>query len=391
MIEMTPFLFAFFTSLLTAALIVVTRTSHGSVTSSSNETRAVQAAHFHPTPRIGGVALFIGLLAACFALDPERSTLLKSLVFAAIPVFVMGLIEDTYRHVSPRLRYLSAVLSTALAIYLLDVMIVSPDLIGLYWLFEFPAVCCVFTLFVVASYCHAFNLIDGLNGLATGVGLIASVGLGIVALQTGQQDIASICLVMFCALLGFLGFNFPHGKIFLGDSGAYLIGFVLTFSAIILLFRVPEVSAWSMFLIFFWPLADTLLAMSRRFASGRSIGLADKFHFHQLVMRSLEILVLGRGRRAISNPVATAVMMPMVAMPAAAGVLLWNNTLMSFLVLIFFGALFAMTFRLAFVLTSAKRTKTRAFAKSIAGRMGATRADTEKGDSEHANKEYGMR
>ena len=119
--------------------------------------------------------------------------------------------------------------------------------------------------------------------------------------------------------------NFPLGKIFLGDGGAYTLGHLLVWSAIILINRKTEICSFSILLIFFWPVADTGLAIWRRWKLGNPADRPDRLHFHQLAMRFLEIRFFGRDKRHIVNPVSTIVLVPMISVPQALGVFFWND------------------------------------------------------------------
>ena len=104
---------------------------------------------------------------------------------------------------------------------------------------------------------------------------------------------------MVAAVLGFMVLNFPLGKIFLGDGGAYALGHLLVWSAIILINYASDVSAFAILLIFFWPVADTGLAIWRRWKLGNPTDRPDRLHFHQLAMRFIEIRFFGRDRRKL--------------------------------------------------------------------------------------------
>ena len=121
--------------------------------------------------------------------------------------------------------------------------------------------------------------------------------------------------------------NFPFGKIFLGDGGAYALGHLLVWSAIILINQSPEISPFSILLIFFWPVADTGLAIWRRWKLGHPTDQPDRLHFHQLAMRFLEIRFFGKDKRRIVNPVSTLLLIPMISAPQFLGVLFWDNFL----------------------------------------------------------------
>ena len=163
----------------------------------------------------------------------------------------------------------------------------------------------LFTIFATVGVVNAFNLIDGLNGLSSYVTVSVAVSLSIVAFQAGNTQV-SIFLVLCVAVLGFMVLNFPMGKIFLGDGGAYALGHLLVWSAIILINNATDVSAFMILLIFFWPVADTGLATGVDGSWETQLIVPTDF-FHQLAMRFLEIRFFGRDRREVANPFATLI------------------------------------------------------------------------------------
>ena len=172
---------------------------------------------------------------------------------------------------------------------------------------------------------NAFNLIDGLNGLSSYVVISVAFSLSFIAFQAGNTQISIFLVLIVSSVLGFMILNFPLGKIFLGDGGAYTTGHLLVWSAIILINSISEISAFAILLIFFWPVADTGLAIWRRWRLGNPTDRPDRLHFHQLAMRFLEIRFVGRDSRGISNPLATLILIPMISAPQVLGVLFWDD------------------------------------------------------------------
>ena len=119
--------------------------------------------------------------------------------------------------------------------------------------------------------------------------------------------------------------NFPFGKIFLGDSGAYTLGHLLVWSAILLISNASNVSSFAILLVFFWPVADTGMAIWRRWKSGNPTDLPDRLHYHQLAMRLLEIRFFGKNKRHILNPLTTVLLVPLISVPQILGVVFWDN------------------------------------------------------------------
>lgn len=329
-------------SALICSILLLTKQFH--IRKDGSDSRAIQSAHVSPTPRIGGVAIGAGLLLSAFFVPADVKAMYILYLSSLAPVFIAGLAEDLGVDVSPRRRLMGAALSSLMAVVLLQTWVTNADVPGLNTLLAFAPFGILFTVFATTGVCNAFNLIDGINGLSAGTGVVVALGLAAMADVSGQPQLASICFVLVAALMGFLVFNFPWGKIFLGDAGAYSLGHALAWLAVILMFRSPDLSPWAVVLVFFWPLADTFFAIYRRRRSGRPTDQPDRLHFHQLVMRALEIKLLGRQNRKIANPLATLVLMPLVTAPVVFGVMLWDKPLLAFASVISFSGLFFGTY-----------------------------------------------
>lgn len=337
---------AFIVSLTTCAALVLTRGWHIHAVIRRDDLRAVQAAHHAPTPRLGGLALLAVLLFGVFILPPAARSGAALVLVALTPVFASGLAEDLGYRVPPSGRLFAAACSAAIMILAFDVWLMRLDVPILdAWMAWTPAAMAV-TIFCSTGVAHAFNLIDGVNGLAGVTGVVTALGLHLVAREAGLALHSELALIIAAAVAGFLVFNFPWGRIFLGDAGAYTLGHVLAWMGISLLFQVPDLSTWAVLLIFFWPVADTFLAIYRRSRSGRPAGQPDRLHFHQLVMRALEITRYGRKSRKLTNPLTTLMLLPMTVAPPLAGVAFWNDQAAAFAATVFFGVVFFATYAL---------------------------------------------
>jgi UDP-N-acetylmuramyl pentapeptide phosphotransferase/UDP-N-acetylglucosamine-1-phosphate transferase len=314
--------------------------------------RAVQSAHVVPTPRLGGVAVMIGLCTGFFFVPDAGQKIYGLLLLSALPVFVAGLLEDTGRDIAPRRRLLAAAVSSIFAILLLGVWLPRIGIPGADAVMGITAVAMLFTVFATTGICNAFNLIDGLNGLSAGTGIVTALALGAIAIFAGQAEIASTTFLLVAVLAGFLLFNYPFGKIFMGDAGAYSLGHMLAWVSVYLMATTPSLSPWAIVLVLFWPVADTFFAIYRRRRSGRATDQPDRLHYHQLVMRALEIFWFGRRKRYLTNPLATLILMPFIVAPAAAGVLLWDNGPMACVVTLGFAGLFVASYLLGMRLAS---------------------------------------
>ncbi len=254
-----------------------------------HESDKPQRFHDEPTPRIGGVGIFVASLASIF------SSFGLVVFFAAAVAFISGIAEDLTGRLSQRRRLIIQSIGAFIFV-----------LVGGYYLktigmgFEFPYIpAVVFTVFAVVGVTNSINIIDGLNGLAGGVSLFAFLSFATLSYMLKDTEVLFVCLSLAVATLGFLVFNFPRGKIFLGDGGAYFLGFMLAIIAVMLVARQGKVSAWFFLAVLIYPIWEVIFSIvRRRMASGKKAMGADKMHLHQVLMRSLRL----------SNPKAALVM-----------------------------------------------------------------------------------
>ena len=137
--------------------------------------------------------------------------------------------------------------------------------------------------------------------------------------------------------------NYPRGRIFLGDAGAYTLGFLLAVSLITLQSKHPEISAWSILLIIFWPFADLIHSVFRRWLRGRRSDRPDYLHLHHVIMRSIAIISGGRLSKQMANPIATSIILPIAALPVVLGLLNLQSNVKSMTLLFGFLVFFSLT------------------------------------------------
>ena len=316
--------------------------------------KAIQSAHDGVVPRLGGLAVLLTLVLFFFNLNSEFLTPFKlleldfgSVVFLMIsvfPIFFVGLIEDLGYSMDPFRRLLASIISGSFVIWFFEVWVQSVGLPLVDKFLSIGLIGIIFTLIAASGVVNAFNLIDGLNGLASFTGISTAIALSFIAFEVNQVEVLRFLFIFSACILGFMFLNFPSGKIFLGDAGAYTIGHFLVWTAIILVNHSSDVSPFAILLIFFWPVADTLLAIWRRLKRRKRADQPDRLHFHQIVMRFLEIRFLGRGKRNIANPMATVLLIPIILVPQLLGVIFWDSFIASVLGTICMGSLFFITY-----------------------------------------------
>lgn len=296
---------------------------------------AEQAMHKFSTPRTGGLAIISALTISLGLSGHSVGSDIAWALAAAAVVFFVGLKKDLFQDVSPMTRFLAIFASAGLALLMSSTIINRLDFLGEEYLLSFSALSILITLIWSAGTCHALNQINGLNGLSSGYTMIAAAALAYMAFEAGYHDIVLVSSTLIASILGFWVFNWPYGKIFLGASGAYALGHILAWLGIFMIARGPDVSPLAVFLIFFWPVADTVFTMVRRLIYRRTVSQPDRFHSHRIIVRVVAWLNEGRLKFGAVNSVSVLIVYSLMAIPAFLGVFFWNKPLQSSVALLF--------------------------------------------------------
>jgi UDP-N-acetylmuramyl pentapeptide phosphotransferase/UDP-N-acetylglucosamine-1-phosphate transferase len=243
-----------------------------------------QRFHISSVSRLGGVGVFVGFCISLLFWDGGLE-LGGGVLLCALPVFLVGVGEDLTGRISPRWRLGVAGGAALLGALWLGAVLSLP--FGGSWGVWHKVLSVVFTVLCVAGVTHSFNIIDGFNGLASGVGMIVLAALGWLALMFGDSALCNICWGMAAAVFGFFLLNYPGGKLFLGDGGAYVLGFTIAMCSVLLVVRHPEGSWFLPLLLVIYPVTETLFSMWRRLSRGQSAGEPDARHLHSLVHKRL--------------------------------------------------------------------------------------------------------
>jgi UDP-N-acetylmuramyl pentapeptide phosphotransferase/UDP-N-acetylglucosamine-1-phosphate transferase len=332
---------AFIASLLATLWVVRVSRSDGHAAHDS-DLSGPQKFHARPVPRIGGLGIVAGVLVGTVAMywyDRKANTLAQLLLACGLPCFLAGLAEDYTKRVSPRRRLFFTAVSAGLAVWGLQAVITHTAIPGLDTVVAVPLGAALVTTFVVTGVANSVNIIDGFNGLSSMCGVLILSALAYVAFQVDDAPVLLLSLAGIGALLGFFVCNFPAGLVFLGDGGAYFVGFYVAEVAILLLHRNPQVSPMCPLLACIYPVFETLFSMyRRRVLQDRSPGVPDGIHLHSLIYRRVVRWAAGprearslTRRNSMTSPYLWLLCMCAV-MPA---VLFWNNTtvLASFILL----------------------------------------------------------
>lgn len=320
-----PELLGLVVSLGVALTLVWTQHLHGHLSMDSQ--LGVQKFHTHPTPRVGGIAILLGACSAYFTgATGHFHGLLWSLLLAALPAFVFGLAEDLTKRVSVRTRLLATMASGLLGWAITGLAITDVNVPGVDYVLGYGLVAVLFTAFAVGGVANAINIIDGFNGLSGGTVIIALLGLVFISLQAQDPAVARLCILFVFVTLGFLVVNWPLGKLFLGDGGAYFLGFTLAWIAVLLLARNPEVSAWAPMLACGYPILEVGFSIWRRKKRHLSPGDADRLHLHSLVKRRVARKLLPHTSNTLRNSATGALMWLAALLPAWLATKYWAHT-----------------------------------------------------------------
>ena len=270
------FIYPFLISLIILIAIIVLSHKHTLFMDDVNQKKP-QNYHTDSTPRAGGIGIILGMF--FILLFPLGFKFILPLILA----FASGIFEDFHNSLSPRRRLFLQILAALSAIWFTDSVVTYLGL-GItmpYWVGIF------FSTFAIVGMMNAVNIIDGFNGLASGVILLILLSFAIISYEQNDMDMLYIVFTTAGATLAFFLLNFPRGKIFLGDGGAYMLGFAVAVIGIFLAGKYESVSPWYVLAIFIYPVWEVIFSIIRKLSIGLSPMQPDAYHFHMLVYRQI--------------------------------------------------------------------------------------------------------
>ncbi len=237
--------------------------------------------HDHPIPRMGGLAIFFGFMVAVLMLVP-MDTPRQGMLLGAVVIVVLGVLDDKFAlKAGPKfVVQIIAALITVLAGNRIDVLS-NPNFFSdnPYW--SLGVLSIPFTVIWIVAVTNAVNLIDGLDGLACGVSTISASSMLIIALIVTETDVAVIMAALAGACIGFLPYNFNPAKIFMGDTGATFLGFIMAVMSVQGMFKMAGIISFVVpFLVLGLPIFDVSFAVIRRVSHGQNPMKPDRGHVH---------------------------------------------------------------------------------------------------------------
>src|SRR5690625_815091 len=238
--------------------------------------------HTDPVPTLGGLAIFISFLFGLLILQPFSNYHLP-IILGALIIVVLGLIDDLY-DLSPKIKFIVQILVALLVVYWggLQVEFINLPFGGQV---QFGLLSSIVTIFWIVGVTNAMNLIDELDGLASGVSSIALLTIAGMAMVMGDVYVSTIALILFFSTVGFLRYNFYPAKIFMGDTGALFLGYMISVLSLLGFKNITLISFLTPIFILAVPISDTLIAMIRRYLNNQPISSADSSHLHHQLIK----------------------------------------------------------------------------------------------------------
>lgn len=246
--------------------------------------QAKQRLHQDEVPRVGGLVIYLFLtIAAFFSVE---SHYLNLILISALPIVLIGSKEDLFHNTTPKLRLIMMTLSAGLFIFLLPTKLPEIDFPLINKVLSISFIKEIFFIFSIMVIINGNNLIDGVNGNLAFTNIIQLISVALLAFIVGDEVIIQVTYLLLIPMFVFLLFNFPFGKIFCGDAGAYFYGFAISASVIYLFGKYDQLFSWNAVLILIYPSMELLFSFIRKkMFENKSPFTPDAKHLHSLVFR----------------------------------------------------------------------------------------------------------
>ena len=252
-----------------------------------NMRKSPQTLHIRSVSRFGGIAIFLSLLLVSLIDSSENYQFMRLALYCSSPIFILGILDDLQIEIKPIVRLLIVFPSAFLSYYFIGVEAYSVDIPYVDALFEFKIFSIIFICFAIAGMVNAFNMIDGINGLVLLYSLTICVLILLFQSSSSSPDINLFFVAIFFAILAVFILNFPYGRIFLGDGGAYFLGIMLSIG-VIKYYQINALSPWYVFSVFIYPITDVFFSIFRRIISKASAVKPDSKHLHHIVYKRVK-------------------------------------------------------------------------------------------------------
>jgi UDP-N-acetylmuramyl pentapeptide phosphotransferase/UDP-N-acetylglucosamine-1-phosphate transferase len=273
-----------------------------------------QRVHQDEIPRLGGVVIYI-ILFVLVIIGTLQSNFIFAVLISSLPLILISLKEDLFHNTKPITRLFVMLLCCLLFFYMYPVKFPSVDFPYLGSLINYYPIAILFFAFSAVVVINGMNLIDGMNGLLAMTLLSQVFSLYLFMALQGNQDIQLELIILGVMLIIFLTFNFPLGKIFFGDAGAYFFGYLISMYVVVYFGKNTEVLSWKAVLLFFYPALELLFSFVRKkIFEKKSPFSADAKHLHSLIFNYIQL----KNPSKFNNSVVTLILLPFAIMPPIA-------------------------------------------------------------------------
>jgi len=299
-----------------------------------------QKFHINPTPRTGGIAILLGFMISIFF---GKHEVINSFLIPSIILMTASVYEDVYSSVKPIYRLFFIFLSVISLVLINSLEIKSFGVSFLDYYLSTPIPNFIFTILTLSMLINAFNIIDGFNGLLSGFSIIILASIAYLSFSLGEALVYDLSVTLLLAVIGFFILNFPYGKIFLGDSGAYFLGMIIGF-LLITISRNPEVSTWFALAVVIYPVYEIFFSIVRKKLFFNSPATQpDSFHLHMLVHKNLINCKLFNNKIFCNS--FTSIIIWILSLFSIIPSLLWyDNSLVLFIVCLIFMVIYTVLY-----------------------------------------------
>ena len=281
-----------------------------------------QRVHKDEVPRLGGVVIYIFLFVLVI-IGTLQSNFISAVLISSLPLILISLKEDLFHNTKPSNRLFVMLLCCLLFFYMYPVKFPSVDFPYLGSLINYYPIAILFFAFSTVVVINGMNLIDGMNGLLATTLLSQVFSLYLFMAFQDNQETRLELITLGVMLIIFLIFNFPLGKIFFGDAGAYFFGYLISMYVVVFFGKNTEVLSWKAVLLFFYPAMELLFSFVRKkIFEKKSPFTADAKHLHSLIFNLIEL----KNPSKYNNSVVTLILLPFAIIPPIASFYLNNIT-----------------------------------------------------------------
>ena len=247
----------------------------------------VQKIHSKKSSRLGSISILASIIISIFIFVNDYSQIIR-IFFCIFPIYFIALCEDIFGNIKIITRFIASLISSTLFIIIFNSSVSNLDSFILNQLLSISIIAYSFTIIGLMATSNAWNFIDGVNGLSSGIAFFVLLTLSRLASDTELNELSIFLIIISISVLGFWVVNVVTGKIFLGDSGSYTLGMLIAWSGVEISSRNDKISSWTIFFLIIYPATEFIFSVIRRVFLKKSPFYADDLHLHSLIFKLLK-------------------------------------------------------------------------------------------------------